>query len=104
MEISTEVTRTLADVLMKQYNFATTAQLDAAVLEIVNRTAKNQSERRNTFSLSTMIRGLRAIRGEALDSRTAQSDAEYVTKALTTGSTPGKLSGSWPSCRSTCAR
>lgn len=88
MQISAEVTNQLAEVLQKQHGFATTSQLDNAVLDIVQRTQQRQHERKNTFSLSTMIRGLRAMKGEPLNSSTGQADVEYL-RALQTGATPG---------------
>jgi HK97 family phage major capsid protein len=88
VNISPEVTALLADTLQKTYGFATTAQLDKAVLEILARTQIRQNERKNSFSLSTMIRGLRAMKGEPINANTSQADVEYL-KALTTGATPG---------------
>jgi HK97 family phage major capsid protein len=90
-----ETLKAVAEVLQKQFGFATTTQLDNAVLEIVQRSIARQHDRKNTFSLSTMIRGLRAMKGEPIqtDGRgvpitTTDADVNYV-KALTTGATPG---------------
>ena len=88
MQISAEVCNQLAAVLQKEHGFATTAELDRAVLAILEKTAHRQHERKNTFSLSTAIRGMRALKGEALNSATSAADVDYL-KALSTGSTPG---------------
>lgn len=75
--------------LQEKFGFATTTQLDRAIADIIAKT--DQRQRRggaNGFSLSTMIRGLRAMRGEAINPRTAEADINYV-KALSTGSAPG---------------
>ena len=87
MQISQEVANQLAEVLQKEHGFATVAQLDAAVLQLIQKTDQRRAKG-NNFSLSTMIRGMRVLRGESLNSNTAESDVQYL-KALTTGSTPG---------------
>jgi HK97 family phage major capsid protein len=88
VQLSSEVLNVLATTLQKEFGFATTSQLDKALVEILARTAVRQNERKNTFSLSTMIRGLRVLRGESLNANTADADAQYL-KALSTGTTPG---------------
>jgi HK97 family phage major capsid protein len=88
MEFNEEVLNVVSGVLQEKYGFATTSQLDKAVTEIMRRTIENKTRNGNTFSISTMIRGLRAMRGEPIKAETAESDVAYV-KALTTGSTPG---------------
>src|SRR6266404_1465463 len=88
MQISEEVVRLLAATLQKEFGFTTVTQLDKAVTEILTRTAIRQHERKNSFSLSTMIRGLRAMKGEVLTATTADADVAYV-RALSTGATPG---------------
>jgi HK97 family phage major capsid protein len=87
VQISQDVANQLAEVLQKEHGFATVAQLDAAVLQLLQKTDQRRAKG-NNFSLSTMIRGMRVLRGESLNSATAEADVHYL-KALTTGSTPG---------------
>lgn len=87
--LNEEVVRELSTMLQEKFGFATTTQLDRAIAEIIQKTdARQRRGGANTFSLSTMVRGLRAMRGEPIAPKTAESDINY-TKALTTGSTPG---------------
>jgi len=86
--INQEVVRTLAEILEEKFHFTTTTQLDKAVADVLRKTQERTVSGRTPFSLSTMIRGLRAMRGEAINPQTAEEDVKYV-KALTTGSTPG---------------
>jgi HK97 family phage major capsid protein len=85
--ISEEVGNQLAEFLQQKHGFSTTTQLDKAVSDLLKRTDQRQASG-NRFSLSTMIRGLRALKGEAINESTKQSDIEYV-RALSTGATPG---------------
>jgi HK97 family phage major capsid protein len=55
---------------------------------VLRKTEQRGATGKIPFSLSQMIRGLRAMRGEPLSPQTAEEDAKYV-RALTTGSTPG---------------
>ena len=87
MQISEEVLNQVADVLQKKFGFTTTSQLDKAILELLQKTDQRRAKG-NTFSLSTMVRGLRAMRGEPLNPNTSESDIAYL-RALATGSTPG---------------
>lgn len=87
MHISDEVINVVASTLQEKFGFATTSMLDKAVADVLKKTQEKVVSR-NGFSLSTMIRGLRAMRGEAMNPKTAEADVAY-TKALTTGSTPG---------------
>jgi HK97 family phage major capsid protein len=87
MQVSEQVINVVAETLQQKFGFATTSQLDKAVADVLAKTLRRESEREK-FSLSTMIRGLRAIRGEAISPHTAEQDVAYV-KALTTGTTPG---------------
>jgi HK97 family phage major capsid protein len=86
VNISNEVVNTLAALLQEKFGFATVTALDKAVADLLKRTEEKKSKPQ--FSLSTMIRGLRAMRGEAMNPQTAEADVAYV-RALTTGSTPG---------------
>jgi HK97 family phage major capsid protein len=88
MTLSPEILKALCDTLQKEHGFATVSQLDAAVLDILAKTQQRQQQGKNTFSLSAMIRGMRALRGESLNAQTQSADCE-VLKALTTGSSPG---------------
>jgi HK97 family phage major capsid protein len=92
--ISPEVTNQLVEILTTKYGLVTQTQLDKAVLDIVQRAEEKYSDqkgaRRNTFSLSTMLRGLRAMKGECLNESTREQDIQYV-RALTTGSSPGSI-------------
>lgn len=92
MQISEEVVKQLAELLSaqltKNYGFATKAELDQAVADIVKRSQEN-SNKRQKFSITKMIRGMRILDGAAaINASTAKEDAEYA-KAMTTGSTPG---------------
>lgn len=89
--ISPEVCNQLAEILQQKYGFATTSQLDKAVLEIIQKGEALYAERkrgRNPFSLSTMIRGLKAERREVINPQTAEADVQFL-RTLTTGATPG---------------
>ena len=85
--ISNEVICTIAEALQEKFGFATHSELDKAIADVLRKTHERVTKG-NSFSLSTMIRGLRVMRGEAINSQTAEADVSYV-KALTTGSTPG---------------
>lgn len=85
--ISDEVVNQLAEILQQRHGFATTTQLDKAVVDLIQKTDQRRAKG-NNFSLSTMIRGLRVLKGEALNSNTATADVDYL-KALSTGATPG---------------
>ena len=86
--INEQVVKTLAEILQEKHGFATTSQLDRAVADVLRKTQERAASGKVPFSLSTMIRGLRAMRGESINAQTAEEDVKYV-KALTTGSTPG---------------
>ncbi len=86
--VNQEVVRVLAEVLQQQHGFVNVTQLDKAVADVLRKTQERGASGRTPFSLSTMIRGLRAMRGEAMTPATVEADVAYV-KALTTGSTPG---------------
>jgi HK97 family phage major capsid protein len=85
--ISDQVLNTVAETLQTKFGFATTSQLDRAVSDLLKKTQEKVAGR-NNFSLSTMVRGLRAMQGTPLTPKTAEADVAYV-KALTTGATPG---------------
>lgn len=87
MQVSDEIVNVVASQLQEKYGFATVSMLDRAVSDLLKKT-QSKIEARNSFSLSTMIRGLRAMRGEPMNPVTAEADVAYV-KALSTGSTPG---------------
>ncbi|GEM_PF-4346776 len=84
--ISGEVLQEVATHLQERFGFTTQSQLDKAVADIVRRTHERNA--RGGFSLSRMIRGLRAMERSPINPATAEADVAYV-KALTTGSTPG---------------
>jgi len=86
--INEQVLNTLAGVLQEKHHFVNVTQLDKAVADILRKTEQRAASGKIPFSLSTMIRGLRAMRGESITPSTAEEDVRYV-KALTTGSTPG---------------
>ena len=86
--INEQVLNTLAGVLQEKHHFVNVTQLDKAVADILRKTEQRAASGKIPFSLSTMIRGLRAQRGEAICAQTAEADVAYV-KALTTGATPG---------------
>lgn len=88
MNISQEVINVLAATLQEKHGFATTTMLDKAVADVLRRTLERSVSGKTPFSLSTMIRGLRSMKGEAINAQTAEADVAYV-RALTTGSTPG---------------
>lgn len=85
--VNEKIVKMVAEVLQKQYSFTTKSDLDVAVAEVVKRVAVNKAKE-NKFSLSTMIRGLRAMRNEVINPGTADADVAYV-KALNTSNTPG---------------
>lgn len=78
----------MAETLQSKFGFCTTGQLDRAVADLLKKTQERGANGRNVFSLSTMIRGLRAMKGEAISEQTREADIAYV-RALTTGATPG---------------
>jgi HK97 family phage major capsid protein len=88
MSISSEVINTIAATLQDKFKFATISDLDKAVSDVLKRTQERGVRDKNQFSLSTMVRGLRAQTGQTINSQTAEADVAYV-KALTTGTTPG---------------
>ncbi len=85
--IANEVINTLTKVLEEKGIFATKRELDLAIADVVKRT-QERSSRGPQFSLSKMIRGMKAQQGPALNPQTAEDDVAY-TKALTTGAQPG---------------
>ncbi len=86
--INDQVVKTLAEILQEKHGFSTVSQLDRAIADVLKRTEQRSASGKTPFSLSTMIRGLRAMKGEAINTNTAEADVAYV-KALTTGTTPG---------------
>jgi HK97 family phage major capsid protein len=87
MNISEEVGNQLAEFLQQKHGFATITQLDKSVSDLLKR-AEKRAASGPTFSLSTMVRGLKAQRGEVINESTKSTDLEYV-KALSPGVTPG---------------
>ena len=92
-QFSSEVLNTLERVLAERGTFATQTQLDKAVADVLKRTEERMSvlangKRKHTFSLSTMIRGMRSVRGETMTAATAEADVAYL-RALSTGGAPG---------------
>ena len=63
-------------------------QLTAAVKNILARTQQRRVNGSEPFSLTRAVCGLSALKGVAINPKTAEEDAAYV-RALTTGSTPG---------------
>ncbi len=88
MNVSSEVINVVAETLQQKFGFATMTQLDKAIADVLRKTQERSQPGREQFSLSTMIRGLRAMKGEAITPQTAEADVAYC-KALTTGATPG---------------
>jgi HK97 family phage major capsid protein len=88
MTISGQVLEEVATHLQEKFGFTTQTMLDKAVADIAKQTQKRES--RGGFSLSKMIRGLRAMEHSAINASTAEADVAYV-KALTTGSQPGSF-------------
>lgn len=88
MNVSSEVINTVAAVLQEKHGFVNVSMLDKAVADVLRKAEQRGSPGRESFSLSKMIRGLRAMRGESINAQTAEEDVRYV-RALTTGSTPG---------------
>jgi HK97 family phage major capsid protein len=86
--INETVVRTLAEVLQEKHGFVNVTMLDKAVADLLRKTQERGASGKTPFSLSTMIRGLRAMRGEPLNPNTAEADVAYV-KALATTGTPG---------------
>src|SRR5437868_13926807 len=62
--------------------------LDKAVADLLRRTQERSAGGKPAFSLSKMIRGLRALHGEPINPQSAEDDVKYL-RALTTGATPG---------------
>ena len=62
--------------------------LDKAVDDLLRRTQERSAGGKPAFSLSKMIRGLRALHGEPINPQSAEDDVKYL-RALTTGATPG---------------
>lgn len=87
MQVSAEIVNVLAEQLIKTHGFATTSQIDKAVADVLRKTHERQAGG-NDFSLSRMIRGLRAMKSDPITQETIEEDVRYV-RALTTGSTPG---------------
>jgi HK97 family phage major capsid protein len=87
VEISAEVLKTVAQVLQETYGFATKTELDKAVADVLKRTHERGS-RGPAFSMSQMIRGLRALKSDPIVASTAEEDVKYV-RALQTSTTPG---------------
>jgi len=88
MNVSEEVIKVVAETLQQKFGFVNETQLDRAVADVLRKTQERGAAGRPAFSLSTMIRGLRALRGEPMNPATSEADVAYV-KALSTGSTPG---------------
>jgi HK97 family phage major capsid protein len=86
--VSSEIKQEIARYLQDDCKFSTISDLDKAVSDIVKKTYQRES--REGFSLSRMIRGLRAIQHAPINADTAEADVQYV-KALTTGSSPGSF-------------
>jgi len=86
--VNEQVVKILAEVLQEKHAFVNVSMLDKAVADVLRKTQERSASGKVPFSLSTMIRGLRAMRGEAISPQTAEEDVRYV-KALTTGSSPG---------------
>lgn len=88
MNVSSEVLNVVAATLQEKYGFATKTMLDLAVSDLLRKTQERGSSGKVPFSLSTAIRGMRAMRGETMTPNTAEADVAYC-KALSTGATPG---------------
>jgi len=87
VQFDNQLVNALAETLQQKFGFATKGELDRAVADVMRR-ANERSARGPSFSLSRMIRGLRAMKGEAISEATKDADIAY-TKALSTGSSPG---------------
>jgi len=84
MQLNSEVLKALTTAL--EPIFATKGEMDKFVASLVK---KHFGAQKNDFSLSTMIRGLSARAGQAINHETKESDLNYVEKTLATGATPG---------------
>lgn len=84
--VSNEILNQISAHLQDSCGFTTKTDLDRAVADIMKKTQHRESA--GGFSLSKMIRGLRALQHAPITPDTAEADVAYV-KALTTGSTPG---------------
>jgi HK97 family phage major capsid protein len=87
MQVSSEVLNIIAEALQSQHGFSTKSELDRAIADVLQKTAERVS-RGPQFSLSKMIRGLRAMKSDPIVPSSAEEDAAYC-KALVTTGTPG---------------
>jgi HK97 family phage major capsid protein len=68
----------------------TRSQITACVREILRREEERRSESREpAFNFAKAIRGLCSIKHQPILMESAQADAEYAQRALSSGSTPG---------------
>lgn len=88
MELNPEIINVVSEALQKQYGFATVTQLDKAVADLLKKTEERAAAKKNTFSLSQMIRGLKAMKGDPLNPQTQEADLQCI-KALETNATTG---------------
>ena len=64
-------------------------QIVRVVEEIVARTLQREAEGREQFSYARAVNGLLAMKHSAINAENAEEDAQYVARAMTTGTTPG---------------
>lgn len=87
MQLSNEAVNLLIRALEQSGVFATKSEVDKMAADLVKRHAGRDSA--PALSISTVIRGQLAMRGQAINEKTRETDINYVSKALSTGSTPG---------------
>lgn len=87
-ELNVEALNVVSEALQKQYGFATTTQLDKAVADLLKRTEERTADKKHAFSMSQMIRGMKAVKGDAINVQTQEADIQYV-RALETNAVSG---------------
>ena len=65
-------------------------QIVRVVEEIVARTLQREAEGREQFSYARAVNGLLAMKHSAINAENAEEDAQYVARAMTTGTQPGQ--------------
>src|SRR6267154_2257849 len=89
MVLNAEVVQKLAAELIKSGMIPSAHEINKALAELSKTNGKGFSAENGGVSITRIIRGLSAMRGNVLNTQSVEEDTNFVKKSLTTGATPG---------------
>src|SRR5438045_5098791 len=89
MVLNAEVVQKLAAELIKSGMIPSAHEINKALAELAKTGGRGVSADNGGVSITRIIRGLSAMKGNVLNTQSVEEDTNFVKKSLTTGATPG---------------